>query len=111
MSSLPAAKLSLSIPQSPLGSAAVTAMPAIITLSRSSFHSSGEKFDLSVMGVTPYLRPVSAGRLEVCIIRSTNPYFKSAERAGDFVIVVAHPFLSKLPPVNRVSDIFHAEGC
>ncbi len=40
-------------PQSPLGSAAVTAMPAIITLSRTSFHSSGVKFDLSAIDPAP----------------------------------------------------------
>src|SRR5262249_17411787 len=52
---LPAAKLSWSSPQSPLGSAAVTAMPAIIMLSSSTLHSSGVKFDLSAIGVAPML--------------------------------------------------------
>src|SRR5215469_12622968 len=57
--------LSFSIPQRPLGSAAVTAMPAIITLSRRSFHSSGVKFDLSVIGVNPPLaRHTAEGRKE-----------------------------------------------
>src|SRR5262245_44229948 len=54
----PLAKLSFRRPQSPLGSAAVTAIPAIITLSRRSFHSSGVKFDLSVMGDTPLRAPL-----------------------------------------------------
>jgi hypothetical protein len=53
-SSLLLAKLSFSSPQSPLGSAAVTAMPDIITLSRRSFHSSGVKLDLSVMATLLY---------------------------------------------------------
>src|SRR6516162_5590794 len=52
-SSPPSAKLSFRRPQSPLGSAAVMAIPAIVTLSRRSFHSSGVKFDLSVMSTTP----------------------------------------------------------
>src|SRR5262249_22317235 len=64
-SALLLAKLSFSNPQRPLGSAAVTAMPAIITLSRRSFHSSGVKFDLSVIGVNPPLaRHVAEGRRE-----------------------------------------------
>ena len=50
-SAVPLAKLSLSKPQRPLGSAAVTAMPAIMTLSSSSFHSSGEKLVLSAISV------------------------------------------------------------
>src|SRR5262245_11989788 len=54
-STLPPAKLSFRRPHSPLGSAAVTAMPAIITLSRRSFHSSGVKFDLSGIGLLLYL--------------------------------------------------------
>src|SRR5262245_54369548 len=49
----PSAKLSFKRPQSPLGSAAVMAIPAIVTLSRRTFHSSGVKFDLSVMSATP----------------------------------------------------------
>src|SRR5262245_42440845 len=49
-SSEPLAKLSFRRPQSPLGSAAVTAIPAIMTLSSRSFHSSGVKFDLSDIG-------------------------------------------------------------
>src|SRR5262249_60527990 len=57
-SALPPAKLSFRRPHSPLGSAAVTAMPAIITLSRMSFHSSGVKFDLSGMGLLLYLNLV-----------------------------------------------------
>src|SRR5215469_14464885 len=57
--------LSFNIPQRPPGSAAVTAMPAIITLSRRSFHSSGVKFDLSVIGVNPPLaRYAAEGRKE-----------------------------------------------
>src|SRR5262245_38652062 len=55
ISVLPSAKLSFSRPQRPLGSAAETAIPAIITLSRSSFHSSGVKFDLSGMDLLLYL--------------------------------------------------------
>src|SRR5262245_35754031 len=55
---VPPAKLSFRTPQSPLSSAAVTAIPAIITLSRRSFHSSGVKFDLSVMGDTPLRVPL-----------------------------------------------------
>jgi hypothetical protein len=54
-SAVPPAKLSFKRPQSPLGSAAETAMPAIITLSRMSFHSSGVKFDLSVISFSPTL--------------------------------------------------------
>src|SRR5262249_6573290 len=53
LSALPLAKLSLSSPQRPLGSATVTAIPAIITLSRRTFHSSGVKFDLSAIAITP----------------------------------------------------------
>src|SRR4029077_1698518 len=53
--SVPLAKLSFSRPHSPLGSAAVIAIPAAITLSRRTFHSSEVKFDLSVMHVTPLL--------------------------------------------------------
>src|SRR6516164_393442 len=45
----PLAKLSSSRPQSPCGSAAVTASPAAITLSRRVFHSSDVKLDLSAM--------------------------------------------------------------
>ena len=41
---------SLSVPQRRLGSAAVTAMPAIITLSRSVVHSAGVKSDLPAIG-------------------------------------------------------------
>src|SRR5262249_42715789 len=52
-SSPPSAKLSFRRPQSPLGSEAVMAIPAIVTLSRRTFHSSGVKFDLSVMIDTP----------------------------------------------------------
>src|SRR4029077_17515294 len=44
------AMLSLRVPQSPLGSAAVTAMPAIITLSRSVVHSAAVKSDLPAIG-------------------------------------------------------------
>ena len=55
LNALPLAKLSLSRPQRPLGSAAVTAIPAIMTLSRRSFHSSGVKFDLSVIASLLYL--------------------------------------------------------
>src|SRR5215471_13324177 len=47
ISALPSAKLSFRRPHRPLGSAAETAIPAIMTLSRRSFHSSGVKFDLS----------------------------------------------------------------
>src|SRR5262249_37212679 len=57
---LPAAKLSWSSPQSPLGSPAVTAIPAIVTLSSSTVHSSGVKFDLSVIGVAPLLAELFA---------------------------------------------------
>jgi hypothetical protein len=49
-SALPLAKLSFKRPHRPLGSAAETATPATITLSRRSFHWSGVKFDLSGMG-------------------------------------------------------------
>src|SRR5262249_54376489 len=45
-SALPSAKLSFKRPHRPLGSAAETAIPAAITLSRRSFHSSGVKFAL-----------------------------------------------------------------
>ena len=55
-SSLLLAKLSFCSPHSPLGSAAVTAMPAIITHSNRSFHSSGVKFVLLAMGCTLYDR-------------------------------------------------------
>src|SRR5256884_927669 len=55
-SALPLAKLSFRRPHRPLGSAAETAIPAIITLSRRSSHSSGVKFDLSGMGPLLYLR-------------------------------------------------------
>ncbi len=51
-SALPLAKLSFKRPHRPLGSAAETAIPAIITLSRRSFHSSGVKFDLFRHGLT-----------------------------------------------------------
>src|SRR5215475_8941477 len=53
MSSRPPAKLSFKRPQSPLGSAAEMAIPAIVMLSNRSFHSSGVKFDLSAMSDTP----------------------------------------------------------
>src|SRR5262249_50418765 len=55
ISALPSAKLSFRRPHRPLGSAAETAIPAIITLSRRSFHSSGVKVDLSGMGLLLYL--------------------------------------------------------
>src|SRR5262245_42582974 len=55
ISALPSAKLSFRRPHRPLGSAAETAIPAIITLSKRSFHSSGVKFDLSGMGLFLYL--------------------------------------------------------
>src|SRR5215472_8135292 len=55
ISSLPSAKLSFRSPHRPPGSAAETAIPDIVTLSRRSFHSSGVKFDLSAMDVTPLL--------------------------------------------------------
>src|SRR5262249_34116588 len=51
ISALPSAKLSFRRPHRPLGSAAETAIPAIITLSRRSFHSSGGKFGLSGRGL------------------------------------------------------------
>src|SRR5262249_41860046 len=73
ISALPPAKLSLRRPHRPLGSAAETAIPAIITLSRRSFHSSGVKFDLSGMGLLLYL---SLGLLDCgysCINRRTAP--------------------------------------
>src|SRR6516225_3018147 len=54
-SSLLLANPSFRSPHNPLGSAAVTAMPAIITLSSKSFHSSGEKLDLSDMDFSPQL--------------------------------------------------------
>src|SRR5499427_7663615 len=60
ISALPSAKLSFRRPHRPLGSAAETAIPAIITLSRRSFHSSGVKFDLSGMGLLLYLSSWSA---------------------------------------------------
>jgi hypothetical protein len=60
-SALPSARLSLSRPQSPLGSAAETAIPAIVTLSSSNFHSSGVKLDLTVMCLL--LNSSSIGRL------------------------------------------------
>src|SRR5262245_20584599 len=56
---VPPAKLSLRRPERPLGSAAVTAIPATITLSRRSFNSSAVKFDLSGTGGTPPLTPLS----------------------------------------------------
>ena len=52
-SALPVAKLSLSMPNRPLGSAALTAIPAIIGLSSSRVHSSGVKLALSAMPVSP----------------------------------------------------------
>src|SRR6478672_12347852 len=60
-SALPLAKLSFKRPHRPLGSAAETAIPAAITLSRRSFHSSGVKFDLSGMGLL--LNSFALGRL------------------------------------------------
>src|SRR5262249_8563334 len=60
ISALPSAKLSFRRPHRPLGSAAETAIPAIITLSRRSFHSSGVKFDLSAMRLLLYLSSWSA---------------------------------------------------
>ena len=51
-SSLPLAKLSWSNPQSPLGSAAVTARVVAITLSRRVVHSSGVNVDLSAMAIS-----------------------------------------------------------
>src|SRR5262249_7261181 len=47
-----AEKVWLRRPHSPLGSAAVIAILAAITLSRRTFHSSGVKFDLSVTNLT-----------------------------------------------------------
>src|SRR6476661_4452445 len=59
--SVPLAKLSFRRPHSPLGSAAVTAIPAAITLSERTFHSSGVKFDLSVMSIdSSFLENVTA---------------------------------------------------
>src|SRR4030095_8993773 len=52
--SVPPAKLSFKRPHSPLGSAAVMAIPAAITLSNRTFHSSGVKFDLFVMSIDSY---------------------------------------------------------
>jgi hypothetical protein len=49
VSALPPANDSFRSPQSPLGSAAVTAMPAIIGLSRSKVHSSLVKLALSAI--------------------------------------------------------------
>src|SRR5262245_57226410 len=60
ISALPSAKLSFRRPHRPLGSAAETAIPATITLSRRSFHSSGVKFDLSGMGLLLCLSSWSA---------------------------------------------------
>src|SRR6516165_3469195 len=54
----PSAKLSFRRPHRPLGSAAEIAIPAIVTLSRRSFHSSGVKFDLSAIDSTPLLNPL-----------------------------------------------------
>src|SRR5215475_7480700 len=51
-SSVPPAKLSFRRPHSPLGSAAVIAIPAAITLSKRTFHSSGVKLVLPVMAVS-----------------------------------------------------------
>src|SRR5262245_29078623 len=51
-SSVPPAKLSFRTPHSPLGSAAVTATLAAITLSKRTFHSSGVKLDLSATDVS-----------------------------------------------------------
>src|SRR6188472_4498715 len=53
-SSVPPAKLSFKRPHRPLGSAAVTAMPAAIVLSNRTFHSSGVKFDLFAMGADSF---------------------------------------------------------
>src|SRR5215813_12430067 len=64
ISALPSARLSFRRPHRPLGSAAEIAIPAVITLSRRSFHSSGVKFDLSGMAVLLYLSSRSA-RLRV----------------------------------------------
>src|SRR5262245_22931379 len=52
------AKLSSRMPHRPLGSAAEIAIPAIVTLLRSSFHSSGVKFDLSAIDSTPLRNPL-----------------------------------------------------
>src|SRR4029077_3381092 len=58
-SSVPLAKLSFRRPHSPLGSAAEIAIPAAIGLSSRRFHSSGVKFDLSVMASLLYLRSLA----------------------------------------------------
>jgi hypothetical protein len=79
ISALPSAKLSFRRPHRPLGSAAETAIPAIITLSRRSFHSSGVKFDLSGIGLLLYLslgllnamRPIISG-VKNCIMSETR---------------------------------------
>src|SRR5262249_24644673 len=55
-SALPPAKDSLRVPQSPLGSAAVIAIPAIIGLSNSRVHSSRVKLFLSAIDHSPLYR-------------------------------------------------------
>src|SRR5262249_21421729 len=53
-SAAPPAKLSFRRPNNPLGSAAVTAVPAAIMLCRRTFHSSGVKLDLFAMSVDSF---------------------------------------------------------
>src|SRR5215831_16483040 len=75
MSSRPPAKLSFKRPQSPLGSAAEIAIPAIVMLSKRSFHSSEVKFDLSAMSDTPLLDDSSTGTLSLrsrCSVSVSN---------------------------------------
>src|SRR5262245_15719048 len=58
----PVAMLSFRTPMRPLGSAAVTAIPESITLSRTCFHSSGVKVVLLAMADLLTLRPGTLGR-------------------------------------------------
>src|SRR5262249_30284635 len=72
---------SLRRPHRPLGSAAETAIPAIITLSRRSFHSSGVKFDLSAMGLLLYLSSWSP-RLRLLLHQPPAPRRRLMNPAG-----------------------------
>src|SRR5215469_6203583 len=81
ISALPSAKLSFRRPHRPLGSAAEMAIPAVITLSRRSFHSSGVKFDLSGMAALLYLSSRSA-RLRLLLHQPSAPRRRLMHAAG-----------------------------
>jgi hypothetical protein len=85
------AMLSLSVPQSPWGSAAVLSIPAIITLSKSVFHSSGVKSVLPPIGFL-LCAPVC---LILCLRVSLKPSLSAAADQG----YGAQPFLFEKGPV------------